>query len=249
VGIDLRLNQRVTADGLAMLLKEFDAVFLGVGLGHTYPLGIPGEDLPGVWESLDFIFQTHTKPYSECEIGRRVLVIGAGNTAVDVATAATRLGADEVTIAYRRGEAAMPAFAYEYGLAKADGVRFEWFAQPVKVVAGPGGRAAGVHFVRTKMDNPSSRNAKLVTVPGSEFVLPADMIVKSLGQEPLLELLQALPGLKVNGGKLAIDRSTGATGVAKLFAGGDCVRGGGEIVDAVQDGKVAAAGIHTAVTG
>jgi dihydropyrimidine dehydrogenase (NAD+) subunit PreT len=248
VGLDLRLNQRVTADGLVKLLKEFDAVFLGVGLGHTYPLGIPGEDLPGVWESLDFIFQTHSKPYSDCEVGRRVLVIGAGNTAIDVATAATRLGADEVTIAYRRGEAAMPAFAYEYGMAKADGVRFEWFAQPVKVVAGTDKRAAGVQFVRTKLDDPASRNAKLVTIPGSEFVLPADMVVKALGQEPLLDLLRALPGLTVDGGKLAINRTTGATGVTKLFAGGDCVRGGGEIVDAVQDGKVAAAGIHTTLT-
>jgi dihydropyrimidine dehydrogenase (NAD+) subunit PreT len=244
IGIHLRLSQRVTADGLSKLLEEFDAVFLGVGLGHTYPLGIPGEELPGVWEALNFIFQTHTKPFTECEIGRRVLVIGAGNTAIDVATAATRLGADEVTIAYRRGAEAMPAFAYEYGLAKADGVRFEWFAQPVRVVAGPDGRAAGVEFVRTRPDGPASRNAKLIALPGSEFVVQADMIVKALGQEPLLDLLRALPGLRVNGGKLAVDRRTGATGVPKLFAGGDCIRGGGEIVDAVQDGKIAAAGIN-----
>jgi glutamate synthase (NADPH/NADH) small chain len=248
VGVDLRLNQRITGDAVSKLLKEFDAVFLGVGLGHTYPLGIPGEKLPGVWESLDFIFQTHTKPYSECEVGRRVIVIGAGNTAIDVATAATRLGADEVTIAYRRGEEAMPAFTYEYGLAKTDGVRFEWYAQPVKVVAGPDGRAAGVQFVRTKLDDPKSRDAKLIVVPGSEFVLPADMVVKALGQEPLLDLLRTVPGLKVNGGKLTVDRATGSTGVSKLFAGGDCIRGGGEIVDAVQDGKIAAAGIHATLT-
>jgi glutamate synthase (NADPH/NADH) small chain len=246
VGIDLRLNQRVTADVLKRLLGEFHAVFLGVGLGHTHPLGVPGEDLPGVWEALEFIFQTHTKPFSECEVGRRVLIVGAGNTAIDVATAAARLGADEVTIAYRRGEAAMPAFAYEYGLAKADGVRFEWFAQPVRVVAGTDGRAYGVEFVRTKAE---SRNARLVTMPGSEFVLPADMVVKALGQEPLLDLLLALPGARVDGGKLVVDRATGATGVPKLFAGGDCIRGGGEIVDAVQDGKIAAAGIHATVSG
>jgi dihydropyrimidine dehydrogenase (NAD+) subunit PreT len=244
IGVDLRLNQRVTADGMTKLLKEFDAVFLGVGLGHTYPLGIPGEDLSGVWEALNFIFQTHTKPYSECEIGRRVIVIGAGNTAIDVATAATRLGADEVTIAYRRGEEAMPAFTYEYGLAKADGVQFEWHAQPVRIVAGPDGLAAGVEFVRTRIDDPTSRNARLVALPGSEFVLPADMVVKALGQEPLWELLRALPGLQLSGGKLVVDRATGATGVPKLFAGGDCIRGGGEIVDAVQDGKIAAAGIN-----
>jgi glutamate synthase (NADPH/NADH) small chain len=248
VGIDLRLNQRVTTGGLTQLLEEFDAVFLGVGLGHTHALGIPGEDLPGVWESLDFIFQSHTKPFTECEVGRRVVVIGAGNTAIDVATAAARLGADEVTIAYRRGEDAMPAFAYEYGLAKSDGVRFEWHAQPVRFVAAADGRMAGVEFIRTKASGPESRSAKLMTVPGSQFVVPADMAVKALGQEPLLELLRALPGLKVEGGKLAVDRATGATGVPKLFAGGDCIRGGGEIVDAVQDGKIAAAGISQMLT-
>src|SRR5262249_26824892 len=121
IGIDLRLNQRVTAAILKQLLAEFDAVFLGVGLGRTLPLGIEGEELPGVWEALDFIFQTHTKPFSDCEVGRHVLVIGAGNTAIDVATAAKRLGADQVTIAYRRSAEAMPAFRYEYDLAKEDG--------------------------------------------------------------------------------------------------------------------------------
>ena len=243
VGIDLRLNQRVTADALQKLLAEFDAVFLGVGLGRTLPLGIEGENLSGVWEALDFIFQTHTGPLAECEVGTHVLIIGAGNTAIDVATAAKRLGAEHVTITYRRGEDAMPAFAYEYELAKADGVRFEWFAQPVRVV-GRDGIAEGVEFVRTEADGPASRGGKLRPVAGSNFVLRADMIVKALGQEPLRDLLRALPGLKVEGNKVAADRETGATGVPKLFAGGDCIRGGGEIVDAVQDGKVAARGIQ-----
>ncbi len=243
VGVDLRLNHRVTGDGLKKLLAEYDAVFLGVGLGRTYPLGIDGEDLPGVWEALDFIFQTHTKPYTECAVGRHVLVIGAGNTGIDVATAAQRLGAESVTIAYRRGEDAMPAFAYEYELAKADGVRFEWYAQPVRMIAAAG-VAGGVEFARTALDEPRSRDSKLRTVPGSNFVLPADMVVKALGQEPLLDLLRALPDLKLDGGKVGVDRKTGATSVPKLFAGGDCIRGGGEIVDAVQDGKIAAWGIH-----
>jgi glutamate synthase (NADPH/NADH) small chain len=249
IGLDLRLNQRVTADGLANLLHEFDAVFLGVGLGHTLPLGVEGEKLSGVWEALDFIFQTHTKPFTECEVGNRVVVIGAGNTAIDVATAARRLGAEEVTIAYRRGEKAMPAFAYEYELARGDGVRFEWFAQPLRIVSGGNGHATGVEFARTQADDPASLNGPLRTVLGSTFTLPADMIVKALGQEPLLDLLKALPGLRVGGGKVVADRTTGATGVAKLFAGGDCIRGGGEIVDAVQDGKVAARGIHQMLTG
>src|SRR5437016_6472680 len=146
IGVDIRLNQRVTGQAVTKLLAEFDAVFLGIGLGRTSPLGIDSESLPGVWEALDFIFQTHTKPFAECEVGNKVLVLGAGNTAIDVATAARRLGAEQVTIAYRRGEEAMPAFAYEYELAKADGVRFEWLAQPLRVIA-TNGVATGVEFV------------------------------------------------------------------------------------------------------
>jgi glutamate synthase (NADPH/NADH) small chain len=243
IGVDLRLNQRITADALQQLLTEFDAVFLGIGLGKTLPLGIEGEHLAGVWEALDYIFQTHTGPFTECEIGKHVLVLGAGNTAIDVATAARRLGAEQVTIAYRRGEEAMPAFAYEYELAKRDGIRFEWFVQPLRIV-GHNGTARGVQFVRTMLDDPASRQTQLKTVPGSEFVVFADLIVKALGQEPLLDLLRASPGLRVEKGQVVVDRETGATSVPKLFAGGDCIRGGGEIVDAVQDGKVAARGIH-----
>ena len=246
IGIEIRLNHRVDAGQILALLEEFDAVFLGMGLGRTASLGMEGEDLPGVWESLDFIFQTHRKPFIECEVGREVVVIGAGNTAIDVATAAKRLGADRVTIAYRRGEDAMPAFAYEYGLAKADGVRFEWFVQPVRVVA-TNNRLVGVEFVRTSAAN-SSRHGALSGVPGSNFILPADMVVKALGQEPLLELLDAIPGLRHEGGRLSVDTRTGATTIPKLFAGGDCLRNGGEVVDAVRDGKTAARGIHASFT-
>lgn len=244
LGVELRLNSPVNADGVVKLLAEYDAVCLAVGLGRTLPLGIEGENLPGVWEALDFIFQTHVKPFDQCEIGQQVLVIGGGNTAVDVATAAVRLGAEEVTMAYRRGEEAMPAFDYEVEIARADSIRLEFFAQPVRVVAGPDGRAAGMTFLRTRATG--GRTGKLEPIPGSEFVLYADMIVKALGQEPLLDLLKALPGLKLNGTKVAVNDSA-ATSVPKLFAGGDCVRGGGEIVDAVQDGKVAAAGIHASL--
>jgi glutamate synthase (NADPH/NADH) small chain len=248
IGVDLRLNQRVTADALKNLLAEFAAVFLGIGLGRTLPLGIEGEDLPGVWEALDFISQTHTRPLAECQVGKHVLVLGAGNTAIDVATAARRLGSPRVTVAYRRGPQAMPAFAYEYELAKADGVQFEWFVQPLRVVAEEG-VARGVEFVRTALEDPASRTSPIKSVVNSRLVVHADMIVKSLGQEPLLDLLKAVPELRIDRGKVVVDRATGATSVARLFAGGDCIRGGGEIVDAVQDGKVAAAAIHALLSG
>ena len=106
------------------------------------------------------------------------------------------------------------------------------------------GVATGLEFMRTELDDPKSRIGKLKTIPGSNLLMAADMIVKALGQEPLLDLLQSLPELKVDGTRVVVDRATGATNISKLYAGGDCIRGGGEIVDAVQDGKIAAWGIH-----
>ena len=234
IGIDLRLNHRVDVAGFRKLLDEFDAAFLGIGLGQTMPLDVEGEDLEGVRESLDFIAQTRLKPLEDCEIAREVVVIGAGNTAIDVATAARRLGADRVTIAYRRGEASMPAFAFEYELAKRDGVRFEWFAAPVRII-GEDGLVRGVEFVRTSND--------LRPIPGSNFVLPADLVVKALGQSPRFEWFEAIPELEHHDGRILVDPDTRATSLAGLFAGGDCLRRGGEVVDAVQDGKLAARGI------
>ena len=240
IGIDLRLNHRITGDDLPGLLAEYDAVFLAVGLGKTAALGIEGETLPGVVEALDFIFAMHEKPFADCEVGRHVLVLGAGNTAIDCATAARRLGAESVTIAYRRGEGSMPAFVYEYGLARGDGVRFEWHAAPLRVIE-LDGRAAGVEFARVEPGE--GRRHDLRPIPGSGFVLRADLIIKALGQVPLLDLLDSLPGLAHDRGMVAIDPATRATTVPRLFAGGDCLRNGGEVVDAVQDGKLAARGI------
>ena len=246
IGIEVRFDHSVTGPEIGRLLRSHDAVFLGVGMGRTMPLGIEGEELAGVWEALDFIFQTHTRPMEECTVGVDVVVIGAGNTAIDVATAAKRLGADTVTIAYRRSEALIPAFAYEYALARADGIHFQWHAQPVRIVA-EGSAAAGVEFLRTELENPLSRIGPVRPIPGSRFLMKADMVVKRLGQEPLLELLTAVPELRHDHGRILVDPNTGATSVPRLYAGGDCLRSGGEIVDAVRDGKVAAAGIHASL--
>jgi dihydropyrimidine dehydrogenase (NAD+) subunit PreT len=229
------------------LVATNDAVFLGIGLGRTTPLSIEGEHLEGVWESLDFIFQTHTKPFEDCTVGARVVVIGAGNTAIDVATASRRLGAESVTITYRRSEALVPAFAYEFELAKTDGVRFEWCVQPLRIL-GEADRVTGVVFQRTEVDEPATRTSAVKGVPGSELILPADMVVKALGQEHLLDLVAALPALQIEKGALVVDRATLMTSVRGLFAGGDCLRSGGEVVDAVQDGKTAAKGIHASLT-
>ena len=243
IGIDVRLNHPVRSAELPGLLAEYDAVFLGVGMGRTAALGIEGEHLPGVVEALDFIFAMHEKPLEDCEVGRHVLVIGGGNTAIDCATAAWRLGAETVTIAYRRGVEAMPAFAHEYGLALQDGIRFEWHAVPVRVVE-RGGIAAGVEFVRTEPGGGEGRLGAVRPIAESEFTLGADMVIKALGQVPLIPFLDGLPGLTHDRGRVQVDPTTRATTIPGLFAGGDCLRNGGEVVDAVQDGKLAARGIH-----
>lgn len=247
LGVEIRLNSAIDGPGLRRLLDEYDAVFLGIGLGVTASLGIEGEELPGVWEALEFIFQTHRKPFEECEVGQRVVVIGAGNTAIDVATAAIRLGAEEVTIAYRRDAASMPAFGYEYELARSDGVGFVWLAQPHRIVARDG-RVGGVEFVRTELSG-SGRAARVRTVDGSEFEIEADMVIEALGQDPCYDFLRSIPELTVDRGHVVVDPTSLATSIPKLFAGGDCVSGGAEIVDAVQAGKLAAKGIHQSLSG
>ncbi len=244
--IEIRYGQPIDADRLRTLLTEYDAVFVGVGLGSTDNLGIPGEDAAGVWEALEFIYQTHTGPLEDCKVGRQVVVIGGGNTAIDVATEAVRLGAEKVTIAYRRTREEMPAFAYEYDLAKADGVDFLWQVQPVAFVT-QNGRLTGAELQQVESQG-KGRSGKVVPVDGSKTVMPCDMVIKALGQIPILDLLSGFDGIRIERGRLIVDPKTGATGVPGLFAGGDCISKGAEIVDAVQEGKIGAEAIHGHLT-
>jgi dihydropyrimidine dehydrogenase (NAD+) subunit PreT len=241
MGAEIRLETRIDGAGLADLLEEYDAVFLGIGLGATASLDIPGEDAGGVWEALEFIYQTHRKPFAECEVGRRVVVIGGGNTAIDAATAAVRLGAERVTIAYRRTRADMPAYEHEYELAKGDGVSFEWLISPVECLQ-RGGGLTGLRMQRIEMHG-QGREAKLEPVAGKEFTLECDMVIKALGQQPLVEFMNAIDGLEVDRGRLVVDSQSGATSVPGLYAGGDCISKGAEVVNAVEEGKIAARGI------
>ncbi len=139
LGVKFRLNTAVGRDiSFDELQKQFDAILIGVGLGETSELRLPGEELRGAYGALEFIAQTKTKPLHEVEVGRRVACIGAGNTAIDVVTAARRLGAETVYLIYRRSEREMSAFPYEYDLAKKDGVVFLWQTQPVRILGQEG---------------------------------------------------------------------------------------------------------------
>ena len=244
LGVEFRQNTTVGRDvTFDQLEKKFDAIFIGVGLGETWDLNLPGENLAGVFGAMEFIEPTKVRPFPEVSIGRRVACIGAGNTAIDVVTAAKRLGAEIVHLIYRRGEHDMPAFRYEYDLAKLDGVVFHWHTQPVKIL-GDAGQVSAIECVRTHFEPASGASrGKLVNMPGSEFTLKVDMVVRAIGQKPVTEFLRAVSGIALRENGTVIVNDKRQTGNAKYFAGGDCVNGGKEVVDAVAEGMAAARGI------
>jgi dihydropyrimidine dehydrogenase (NAD+) subunit PreT len=244
LGVKFRQKTEVGRDiSFADLEKQFDAIFIGVGLGETWDLNLPGENLHGVCGAIEFIEMTKLRPFYEVEVGRRVACIGAGNTAIDVVTAARRLGAEIVYLIYRRGEAEMPAFAYEYQLAKQDGVSFLWLTQPVRVV-GEKGIVSGLECVRTELAEPDAKGRRApVVVPGSEFTVEVDMVVRAVGQKPATDFLRAIGGVELNRDGTVQVNDKHQTGKAKYFAGGDCTNGGREVVDAVAEGMAAARGI------
>ncbi|MBZ5535141.1 MAG: NAD(P)-dependent oxidoreductase [Acidobacteriia bacterium] len=237
-------NPTLRSVSLQSLERDFDAIFVGIGLGDTTDLEVPGEHLEGVVDALTFIEDYKTKR-TKCKVGRRVAVIGAGNTAIDAATAAVRLGVPEVRMVYRRSEAEMPAFAYEYELAKGDGVIFNWRTQPVKI---HGKKAVEkLECVSMRLGKPDKTGRRRPEpVPRSKFFIECDMVIKSLGQTKHDDFLKAVPLLKRSrDGRVLVDEKTCQTSNPKFFAGGDCVNGGREVVDAVADGKKAAHGIET----
>jgi glutamate synthase (NADPH/NADH) small chain len=238
MGVEFRQTQVGTDVSLDDLEREYDYIFIGVGLGAMERLGIPGEDAHGVIDALRFIERYKTLP--DFRVGRRVIVIGGGNTAIDAANAARRLGAEEVHLFYRRTEKEMPAFSFEYDHSKLEGVLFHWLAQPVEIVVSDGSVVA-VQFVDTRLGEPdASGRRKPEPVSGTEFAVECDMVIPALGQSRLVGLLGGSRGIDVQNGIVAVDRPTGRTANPKYYAGGDCVNGGREVVDAVADGKRAA---------
>jgi len=241
LGVEFRHEDVGSGIPLAELERDFDFIFLGLGLGAMESLGIPGEQAAGVIDALRFIERYKTLP--DFTVGKTVVVIGGGNTAMDAANAARRLGAHDVHLFYRRTEKEMPAFSFEYDHSKVEGVHFHWVAQPIAIVERDG-RAIAVRFVRTSLGEPDgSGRRKAEPVPESEFDFPCDLVIPALGQSRLTSLLATTQGIAITGGSIAVDRATGRTGNPKYYAGGDCVNGGREVVDAVADGKRAALAI------
>jgi dihydropyrimidine dehydrogenase (NAD+) subunit PreT len=239
LGVDFHFETVIDAAALAELERKHDAIFLGIGLGTIHRLGIAGEGLAGVTNALDLI--ASYKSGRSIEVPARVVVVGAGNTAIDAAIAAVRLGAAEVHIVYRRGPEQMSAFAFEYEHARNEGVKFLWHVQPMGIEGM--GEVEGI--VLSKLL--STEDGSLVPEPGSEFSVKTDLIVLSIGQGTHTGFLSQLEDrsmkIRLERGRILIDRATGQTSSPKFFAGGDCTNGGREVVDAVADGKRAGIGI------
>ncbi len=232
LGVHFHFNSTVDEALLTTLAQEHDAIFLGVGLGAIHRLGIPGEDLPGVTNALDVV--AGYKDGTLTRMAGRAAIIGAGNTAIDAAIAAVRLGAQEVVMLYRRGADQMSAFSFEYDHAKHEGVKFLWHVQPAAIE----GTAKVEALKLIKLE--STDDASLI--PAGEFTIAADTIILAIGQATHTGFL-AQSSLQLERGRILIDRATGQTSNSKFFAGGDCTNGGREVVDAVADGKRAALGI------
>jgi glutamate synthase (NADPH/NADH) small chain len=220
---------------LSQLRQDFDAVFLGLGQAGVRALGLPGEALAGVRDAIDFIAELRQSPKQAVAIGRRVVVIGGGNTAIDAATQARRLGAEDVTIVYRRGAEHMSATDDEQAWAQTNNVRIRHWAAPIRLLEAAG-TVTGVEFARTEPDTAGR------AVPTAQtFIVPADMVLKAIGQSFVPDPIDELPALRDGRIEVDADRRTSLQGV---YAGGDCVAGPDLTVTAVQDGKIAALAIH-----
>ncbi len=229
MGVEFRFGTSIdSAEDIRAIEAEFDFIFLGIGLGAMQQLNIPGEESEGVMNALELIAGYKTARIRE--LSGTVVVIGAGNTAIDAASAARRLGAETVYLLYRRGESDMAAFDFEYEHAKGEGVQFLWRRQPTAIKTSAYGLLLETVQVREE-------GRSLVPVPDSQSVIACNLIVPAIGQSPITQLMRDFCGVEVQDGHIVIDRATGQTRNPRYFAGGDCANGGREVVDAVADGK------------
>ncbi|WP_426060090.1 FAD-dependent oxidoreductase [Hymenobacter sp. B1770] len=237
-GYNVYFNSPINSrEELVELEKKYDAIFLGIGLGRTNELGLPGEDKINCTGAVEFIAELR-QHHHEVAVGRKVIVLGGGNTAMDAASESARLGAEQVVLAYRRGMDEMGAYDFEYDLAKGVGVKGLFNVAPVEIVGN--GYVAGVRFVRTE-----TTDGKVQEIPGSDFVEPCDMVIKATGQAKQTEFLKLIPGLKLDSkGRIVADAHTGQTSNPKYFASGDAWNGGAEVVNAAAEAKLTARGIH-----
>ena len=237
-GYNVHFNSAISSrEELVELENKYDAIFLGIGLGKTNQLGLPGENKINCTGAVEFISELRQYHHAVA-VGRKVIVLGGGNTAMDAASESSRLGADSVILAYRRGKEEMGAYEFEYDLAKGVGVKGLFNVAPLEIAGN--GYVTGVRFIRT-----ATIDGSVHEIAGSEFIEPCDMVIKATGQAKQIEFLGLIPGLRLDSkGRIVADAHTGQTSNPKYFASGDAWNGGAEVVNAVAEAKLTARGIH-----
>jgi glutamate synthase (NADPH/NADH) small chain len=245
-GIHVEAGKALGRDfALGELKENFDAVFLAMGLAGVNALGAEGDDAGGALDAVDWIAELRqADDLSKLPIGRRVVVIGGGMTAVDAAVQSRLLGAEEVTIVYRRGQDDMKASRYEQELAQTRGVKIMFWAKPLRLLADERGNVHAIALERTRLE------AGRLMGTGEIVTLPADLVFKAIGQTFVSAPLDgAAQAIRLDGGRIAVDAER-RTSMPGVWAGGDCVAGGEDLtVAAAQDGKLAAESIHRALSG
>ena len=242
LGVEVKTKTRVGADvSFDALLNDFDAVIVACGMGGVPKLGIPGENLPGVWDALDFIERAKLGK-NVGDLGKHVAVIGAGNTAIDALTCSKRLGVERVTMYYRRGEEQMTAYQFEYEFAKQEGIEFRFFCAPTKIVGEA--HVGAVEFVRTEIPKGAGKRSP-VPVPGSAFVEKVDTVIRAIGQSRLNDVFKAA-GIETDDGVVKVDDELRTTRKG-VWAAGDCIFAKGMreamVVEAAEQGKIVARGV------
>jgi glutamate synthase (NADPH/NADH) small chain len=246
-GITVKYNRELGKNvSLDKLKNKYDAVYLGMGVGLTRNLNINGEELEGVVDAIDFIYTLRDKGYASVYVGDKVAVIGMGMTAIDAATQAKRLGASEVTIVYRRTHAEMPCTQHEMDIALLDGCKIKWLSAPKEILGHKeelfgGKKVTGLVCSVMELGTPDASGRRSPVETNETFTLDVDMVIKATGQTPFTKLIEE-NGLENKSGKIVITDGC-KTSVTGVFAGGDAVNGGKEVVDAVQAGKDGAKGI------
>ena len=247
---DVIIGKTVTIDEL---LKEYDAIFIGAGAGAPQFLDIPGENLIGIYSANEFLTRVNLmKAYkfpeydTPIKIGKVIGVIGGGNVAMDAARTALRLGAKEVNVLYRRTEKEMPARYEEVVHAKEEGIKFKFLVSPVRFIGDEKGHVTGIELQRMTLGEPDeSGRQRPITIPGSNFIFPLDMVIVAVGTVPNPLISRATTDLFINkNGTIIIDESTGKTSKDRVFAGGDIVSGSATVISAMGAGKIAAKNIY-----
>ena len=239
------------------LRKEYDAVYIGSGAGLPMMLGIPGENAVGVYSANEFLtrinlMQAYKFPETDTPIhvGKHVIVLGGGNSAMDAARCAMRLQPQTVTIAYRRSREEMPARAAEVEHAQEESVQFEFLVTPKEVIKDENNHVTGLRFTRNELGAPDEKGRRRpVEIPGSDFVMPADTIIVAIGQRPNPTISKTTPDLKVTERGVIALNEKGETSLPGVFAGGDIIRGGATVLLAMKDGIEAARKINAYLEG